>query len=177
MARWTEDEWWDDRDEPPAHATRARGGDDDEDDDEPTEPDVPVAIQTGAEGSVYRIPTALWWFTAPNRHDRPGVCVRCDLAAGVAIMSVGRDPDSFFSQTSPVVLVAPTPDNGLRKRTAFALTPWPISIRMLQLCHNDGHWLGRLDGGSYAQIRNGIDALGHWRDVVARQFGDDEAGQ
>ncbi len=177
MARWTEEEWWDDRDEPAVpHAPRVRNSTDDEP-EEPIEPDLPVSIQVEAEGSVYRIPTALWWFTAPNRHDRPGVCVRCDLTAGVAIMSIGRDPDSYFSQINPVVLVAPTHENGLRKRTAFALTPWPITIRMLQLCHNDGQWLGRLDGGTYAEIRRGIDALGHWRDAVRDQFGDDEAGQ
>lgn len=152
MPSWDADEGWDDRDEPAFERFRKRPSKD-QDEDSADEPGFPVPMELELEGSIYRIPSVLWWFPAPNRHDRPGLCVRCDLSAGVAVMCPGRDPNSPFSQGPLVVLVDRTPGNGLTKRTAFALTPWTISLRMLQLIHNDGERMGRLEIDIYTVIR------------------------
>jgi hypothetical protein len=158
---WDEEEWWDDRDEPAFERVRRprRSRDEPDEPGAPDEPTVPVSMQVELEGSVYRIPTALWWFTVTNRRDRPGVCVRCDLPARVAVLCPGRDPDSPWSLAATVILIEPTANNGLTKSTAFALTPWPVDIRMLQLIHNAGERMGRLEGHVYAQIRRHIDWL------------------
>lgn len=146
------EEWWDGIDEPTFRPIRrSRPRKDDPEEDAADASAQPIPAEEGLEASVYRIPTVLWWFDAPNRRDRPGLCVRCDLTERIAVLCPGRDPGSRYSQGT-VVLVDPTPENGLTKRTAFAMTPWTIDLRMLQLIHNDGQRMGRLAADVFDEI-------------------------
>ena len=161
MPSWDEEEWWDDADEPAFVRIRkpSKPSDEEEAGRAPGAPGEPVPVEDELEGSIYRIPTALWWFDVSNRRDRPGVCVRCDLPARVAVLCPGRDPDSPWSKATTVMVVPPTADNGLTKATAFALTPWPVDLRMLQLIHNDDSRMGRLDPDVFERLRGHIDWL------------------
>lgn len=152
MASWEEDEWWDDRDEP-VRRTRVPA------DDEFTELPAPVALEPELEGSVYRISDKLWWFSVWNRDDHPGLCVRCELRAQLAVMCLGRDAESPWSLAGSTVEVAPSKENGLTKRTAFAMAPWPVSLRLLRLIHAEGGWLGRIEADIFTRIRGHIDWL------------------
>ena len=92
MARWDDDDYWDDAEEPA--------------------PQVPVTGEL--EGAVYMIPDRIWGFHAVGREHHPGVCIRCDLPARLAFLYKGTDvgasrPDRFLN-----VIVEPSETNGLR---------------------------------------------------------------
>jgi hypothetical protein len=152
MSSWDEDELWDDRDEPIRSARLPT-------DDEPAPPIHPVPLEPELEGSVYRISDKLWWFRVWNRDDHPGLCVRCECTGQIAVMCLGRDVASPWALAGTAVEVAPGARNGLTKPTAFALAPWPVSLRLLRLIHTEGGWLGRLEADVFDRIREHIDWL------------------
>lgn len=152
MSSWDDEELWDDRDEPLRRARPAT-------EEEELAEVLPVAIEVELEGSVYRVSDKLWWFRVWNRDDHPGLCVRCEIPSQIAVMCLGRDADSPWSLAGTTVEVGRSSQNGLTKRTAFALAPWPVSLRLLRLIHTEGGWLGRLETDIFGRIREHIDWL------------------
>ncbi len=137
MARWDDEEFWDDADEPPAQ--------------------VPVAEEL--EGSVYMVPDRLWGFRAEGREHHPGTCVRCDVPARLAFLFKGTDLASARPDRFLYVSVEPSPQNGLAKPTAFALDPRRIRLHVLRNLHQGREWIGRLEDHYLLAMRRHFDAL------------------
>jgi hypothetical protein len=153
MTSWDEEEWWDDRDAPvtePTRKTRLLS----DDSFEPTF--APLPLEPELEGSLYRISDKLWGFSAKDRINHPGLCVRCDIRARNAITCIGRDVDSYWSRQADTVEVDPTAENGLTKQTTFDLNPWNLKLRLLQLIHTEEGPLGRLEAAPFTRIRDRI---------------------
>lgn len=147
MASWDEDELWDDRDET-VHRTRPLLTDE----DEPGSPTSPVPIEPELEGAIYLLSDVLSGIRAWNRDHHPCLCVRCDLRARVAFMSLGRDAESPWALVGTTVPVDPSPANGLTKRTAFTPAPWTMRLSVLRLIHVEEGSMGRLEADLFALI-------------------------
>jgi hypothetical protein len=146
MARWDEDDCWSDRDEAAAfQPIRPLRPPDDDPDPEPPEPLVP--IEEAFVRSVYWVADRLWGFSAPDRSAHPGVCVRCDARNQQAVMVKGtsvREERAWRYDRFEVLVVDPTPENGLKTPTAFALEPRPVDLRILRRIHLDEGPRGRV---------------------------------
>jgi hypothetical protein len=140
MTRWEEEEYWDDANEPPR-----RPAWDDEAFAAVERPPAPGPLRQELEGSVYEIPDPLWGFAAPDREWHPGACARCDPAAGLAYSYKGTDARRVREKLFAVVVVDPTPQNGLKKTTAFALDPRRIPLPIFRKIHNADGWRGALE--------------------------------
>jgi hypothetical protein len=162
MPSWDDDEWWDDRDEPVRHARPPVEG------QEPEPPAVPVPLEPELEGAIYLISDTLSGVRAVNRDRHPCLCVRCDLRARVALMSLGRDAASPWAGVGTTVPADPTPGNGLTKRTAFTPTPWPMRLPVLRLIHAEEGPMGRLEADLLALIRALIERLSRGHPGVRR---------
>jgi ECF sigma factor len=156
MARWDEDDYWDDRDELQTRQRRPRS---DEEQEEPSHPLPAVPVEQELEGSVYMVPDTLWEIFAPDRDDHPGVCVRCHLPARLAFLNKGTDPAFARPHLYLVVYIDPTPENGLGKRTAFALDPRRVRLHRLLTLHDSPRRLGRLERLGDADLK----AIAVWR--------------
>lgn len=142
MARWDEEDYWDDADDPgPAHRLPW----DDEGVAAAEGPPAPGPLRQELEGSVYEIPDPLWGFTAPHREWHPGACARCDPAARLTYCYKGTDARRVRAKLFAMVVVEPSPENGLKKTTAFALDPRRIPLKVLRKIHNADGWRGALE--------------------------------
>jgi hypothetical protein len=137
MARWDDDEYWDDAEESP--------------------PLVPVVLEL--EGSVYMVPDRIWGIQAEGREDHPGACVRCDLVARLTFLNKGTDVRSARPSRFLYVTVEPSPQNGLSKPTAFALDPRRVRLHVLRCLHQGREWLGRLEDHHFRAMRQHFDGL------------------
>ncbi len=135
MARWDDEDYWDDAD----FAT--------------PQPPPQRPIQQELEGSIYAIPDPLWGFTVPDRAWHPGVCVHCDLTAGLTFCSKGTDARRARLDRFPMVVVEPSPQNGLEKPTAFALDPRRIALNVLRKIHNADGWCGTLEAEPLGRLQ------------------------
>jgi len=152
MTSWDDDELWDDRDEPVRGARPPV-------DAEPEPLADPVPLERELESSIYRIADKLPGIEASGREHHPGLCVRCDVQARTAVMSLGRDARSYWAKAAPTLSVEPSPGNGLTKCTAFDLAPWTMRLPVLRLIHMEEGPIGRLEADLFTQIRGQIDRL------------------
>jgi hypothetical protein len=138
MATWDDEDFWSDRDDGPTfQAIRPRRPPDGEEDG-PGPPPPLVPVEEAFVGSVYWIVDRLWGFPAPDRAAHPGVCVRCDRNSQAAILLKGtsvREDRAWRYDRYDVLVVDPTPENGLENPTAFALEPRPVDLRILRRIH------------------------------------------
>ncbi len=152
MPSWDDDELWDDRDEP-VRRTRAPS----EEEPEPAADLVP--LEPELEGSIYRITDKLPGIKARGRDQHPGLCVRCDVSARIACMSLGRDAQSPWAVAGATLPVEPSESNGLTKCTAFDLAPWTMRLPVLRLIHMEEGPIGRLEADLFTRIRTHIDRI------------------
>jgi hypothetical protein len=124
MARWDEDDYWEDTDETP---------------------DSQVPVEEALQKSVYMVPDPFWGFEVFGRIEHPGVCVRCDLPNRQAFLNKGTDPRSARTDRYLVLSVEPSAENGLRKPTAFALDPRAVRLHKLLNLHKSPGPCGRLE--------------------------------
>jgi hypothetical protein len=155
MARWEDDEFWTDSDE---HHERFRFQDSDPGDDEP-ESLLEEPTTEALEGTVYMVPDPCWGFHIPHREDHPGACVCCDLGSRLTFLNKGTDPKAARGDRYLILVIEPTPENGLSKPTAFALDPRPIRLHRLLTLHHSPRRLGRLETHQFLTMRHHFDAL------------------
>lgn len=121
----------------------------------PAEDDQPQVLDPENElpGSVYMVPDRVWRFQAFGREDHPGACARCDVRLRQAWMFKGTDPASVRLDRYSVLLVEPSPENGLSKTTAFALEPRQVRLHKVLLLHRSTRRLGRLEPGQLESLQ------------------------
>jgi hypothetical protein len=104
-----------------------------------------VEVDPGRDlpGSIYMVPDKFWGFEAVGRFDHPGACVFCD-PSGNATLVKGTDLISARPGLQGLLIIEPSPGNGLRKPTAFAIAPRRFKSRRVALLHFDRR-LGSLE--------------------------------
>jgi hypothetical protein len=143
MARWDDDDYWDDAQERASVPARRHRRDDDE---EPPPSPAPLnPVEEELEGSVYAISDPLWGFEVPDRDWHPGVCVRVDIKSSLTFCYKGTDASRARTDRFPMVVVEQSKQNGLEKQTAFSLEPHRIPLPILRKIHNQGGWKGSLE--------------------------------
>jgi hypothetical protein len=146
MGSWDDEECWSDRDDASFQRIRvSRPLTQEEAEHEPDE--QLVSIAEAFVGAVYWIADRLWGFSAPDREAHPGVCVRCDSKHQQALMVKGtsvREDQAWRYERYEVLVVGPTPENGLKTTTAFSLDPRPIDLRILRRIHLEEGPRGRV---------------------------------
>lgn len=112
-----------------------------------------VDIDREVSGSTYIVPDKFWGISVAGREDHPGVCLSCSEMNQSAVMLKGSDEVMRRTHT---FVIEPSRDNGLRKATAFELTPRRFRLRRLLLLHYDRR-LGRLDTNDLAALRQALE--------------------
>jgi hypothetical protein len=113
---------------------------------------VEVDPGTDLPGSIYMVPDKFWGFEAVGRIDHPGACVFCDVSGGSATLVKGTDLVSARPARTEILVVDPSPANGLLKPTAFAIAPRLFRIRRVALLHINRR-LGALETDHLAYLR------------------------
>lgn len=85
-------------------------------------------------GSIYRVPDKFWGFEAVGRVEHPGACVSANTRLQQATLLQGRGAPR---QHGAALVLSPTPLNGLKKTTTFALEPRLFPLRRVALLHAD----------------------------------------
>lgn len=118
--------------------------------DEAEEADAPAATHAGAfdadtdlPGAVLMVPNRNWGFESTTSDDHPGACVHHQQRSRQVILVKGTDAENIRSPRQ-FYFVAPTPDNGLQKRTGFELVPKYFRLHRIRLFFPE-RYLGRLD--------------------------------
>jgi hypothetical protein len=145
IGSWDDDDCWSDRDDvtafQPIRACRPPA----EEEAGPEPPEPLVSVEEAFVGAVYWIADTLWGI--PDRLAHPGVCVRCDHKMQQAVMVKGtsvRQSQAWRYERYEVLVVDPTPENGLKNPTAFSLEPRPIDLRILRRIHLEDGPRGRV---------------------------------
>jgi hypothetical protein len=108
-----------------------------------------VDLEKDLPRSVYEIPDEYWGFRAYNRDSHPGVCTASD--GHLATLIQGTDPIAVIAAGRAHVLIDPSPENGLKKQTAFKLEPRRFRARKIGLMHFD-RLRGRLSEEDHIRI-------------------------
>ncbi len=114
-------------------------------------------LEPGEEmpGTIYIVPDHLWGFTAPDREDHPGACAHCDTIRNRVTMVKGS---GRAIPTKVFLWVDPSGENGLKKSTAFEITPRYFRLRRIALLHFDRR-IGKLTPKELADIRGELERL------------------
>ena len=155
MARWDDEDYWDDADEPEPRRAPRRPVQEEEFAPEPASDHRPIREEM--EGAVYAISDPLWEFKVPDRDWHPGVCVRCDPRARLAFCCKGTDARRARLDRFAALIVTPSPQNGLEKTTAFPLDPHRLPLNILQKIHNSDGWRGSLEDVFLRQLQIHVD--------------------
>jgi hypothetical protein len=106
-------------------------------------------------GTTYIVPDKFWGFRSVGREDHPGACTQCATAEHVAILVKGSDA-LLRRSFAPTFVIEPTPENGLRKATAFELVPRAFRLRRLLLLHENRR-AGRLDPLDLSDLQRALE--------------------
>jgi len=117
---------------------------------------VRVDPERDMPGSVYAVPNSYWRIPGGTSH--PGACAYCSVAAQHATFVKGTDVKSARPDITPILLIQPSPVNGLSKPTAFALAPWVLRLNKAVLLHFDRR-MGALDPEDLARLRRELSRL------------------
>ncbi|MFC1848620.1 hypothetical protein ACFL27_00285 [candidate division CSSED10-310 bacterium] len=82
-------------------------------------------------GSICHLPDPGWSGENPSRLDQPGVCLSVSRQSKKTIFSRGSDTAvlNLTRYGKVYTIIEPTSQNGLHRRTAFALTPTVFPAR------------------------------------------------
>lgn len=94
-------------------------------------------------GAVLMVPNKHWGFGNESSDDHPGACADYQPGETAAIFVQGTDADRIRSLRNYFIVEA-TEQNGLKKRTAFKLTPHVFRLHKIKLLFANRH-LGRLE--------------------------------
>jgi hypothetical protein len=137
--------------EPPVRTRKPRPRRPDEPDDTAAEP-RPLEPDEDLPGAVFMVPNRQWGFESLVSDDHPGACLHGQAADRDAVLVKGTDADHVRVPRRYHV-VAPTPDNGLQKPTAFELVPRYVRLHRLRLFYPE-RYLGRLDADALLALRD-----------------------
>ena len=104
----------------------------------------PVGSPDEFLGGVYYIADGVWGFEAPTSTDHPGACVKNTPSRAASVLVQGRGMYSAHAREKIAEVIEPTPANGLKKATAFELSPTWCPWARLSLFHQDRR-IGVLD--------------------------------
>lgn len=94
-------------------------------------------------GAVLMVPNKEWRFEVESAADHPGACTEYQPGETEAIFVHGTDADRIRSLRNYFIVEA-TEQNGLKKRTAFKLTPHVLRLHKIKLLFAN-RYLGRLE--------------------------------
>ncbi len=82
-------------------------------------------------GAVIMVPNRYWGFTNINSVDHPGVCVELLRDHRDGVLVKGTDAEHAYGRRG-YLYFDPTPENGLKKETAFEMRPKVIRTHTLE---------------------------------------------
>lgn len=124
--------------------------------DERERPDPSPTRQLGLErdlpGAVYMVPNERWGFESATSSDHPGVCTDYLATGRSAVLLKGTDAGNVW-RSRGYHFIAPTPENGLAKLTAFELVPRYVKLHTVLLYYPE-RFLGHVDDGDLLALRD-----------------------
>ena len=108
-----------------------------------------VDLKNDLPRSIYDVPDRFWGFHAFSRDMHPGACLEANVHHAKLVQ--GTDHASYAAARHTCVLVDPSPENGLSKKTAFILEPRRFRAKKIGLMHFD-RLRGRLSEEDHIRI-------------------------
>ncbi|HET6882054.1 MAG TPA: hypothetical protein VFI31_17940 [Pirellulales bacterium] len=105
-------------------------------------------------GAVLMVPNRHWGFEVESAADHPGACTEYEPGETEAIFVHGTDADRIRSLRNYFIVEA-TEQNGLKKRTAFKLTPHVLRLHKIKLLFAN-RYLGRLEQGVFEALKTAL---------------------
>ena len=113
-------------------------------------------------GDVLFIPNRIWRFKTPSSEDHPGVCVHDNASASpppfVYRTSLCKGTDAAnikFRYLDDYVVIDPSSENGLSKRTAFHRVVYTLRSHLVRLMYPD-RYAGRLGSDDIVLLRRKV---------------------